>query len=123
MIIKSNFDYIFGAYTSKSFTFEDTYNCDKNAFMFTIYPIKNIYELKDKNSTCAMHSGSSKRTTILRFGIGNDIRLFNNCNIRNRNYCYPYTYNFKDGNIICGAKSSFTDGTFTVKDFEVFSVS
>ena len=146
VIIKSNWDNIFGGYTSKSWKVTDkkwgNYVTDKNAFLFLIKSDKTSLQIKcplllelkknrvDDAIFCYNKYGPA-------FGRGCDIRIGDDCNkpietgddSQNPNYSRQFSYNNTSYPIInlCGgnitARSSIpNEYIFQVIDYEVFQI-
>ena len=64
------------------------------------------------------------------FGVGNDLRIWDDCNSNNNSYSnFPVTYNFEGSNKIVNNQQSWTNFSgatngynFRVVDYEVFRV-
>ena len=112
-VIKSNNDKIFGGYTSLSWQNRQTYAQDSTAF---IYSLTHKAKCATQKNTNSIYDHSSYGP---RFGNGNDICIYGNCNTRSDNYCNPSTYALPSG-----ADNTFLAGSnyFTVKEIEVYAV-
>ena len=122
-IVKNTNDYVFGAYTSFPFLSPLKWYImkDKNAFLFTIFPHVNVYELIDKNDEEAV---VMTKNYILNFGGGRDLIIYNNSNKSKRNYAEPKSYDIKSAKHLVGGNSNDPDDViyFKVVDIETFQI-
>ncbi|CAF1358490.1 unnamed protein product [Adineta steineri] len=120
-IIQSSNNYIFGGYTSVSWTSSQNYKADETAFLFTLTNPHNIpstkYTIKPDRVTSAIYDCYSDGPT---FGDGKDIYVSNYSNSHEYNKTnFPVTYNDTTGygnNTFTGAKY------FTLSEIEVFKL-
>ncbi|CAF3422717.1 unnamed protein product [Rotaria socialis] len=120
-IIQSDQNYLFGGYTSVSWTSNGGYKTDPTAFLFTLTNPHNIqptkYPIKsDKEDEAVCHNSSYGP----RFGKGTDISAGNGGTSRHSQYTnFPTTYSDtteKGDTTFTGAK------TFTLLEIEVFKL-
>ena len=130
MIIKSNFNNIFGIYLSESYKNDQSFYSDLNAFLFTIYPNRNVFKLKNKNDSNAFYCGGDENT-IMVFGRNSHkaidvcLMIYNDCNIRMDNFCCQCEYyNFNNAALLCGGDIlKDNDAQFKIIELEVYSLS
>ena len=114
-IIKNEYDYIFGGYTSLSWNnpINSEYKHDKHAFLYNYYPIYKIIPLKDKSTEYAVRH---QQHYGLAFGCGCDFIIYHDIfDEYPDGYSIPQTYNF---DIIEFAKTK----QFKILQLEVFHV-
>lgn len=111
-IIHSLTNYIFGGFTSKSWTNKDAEpETDPNVFLFVIRPNVKLFTLKDKSGENAICSYDNYGPT---FGYGTDLYVLDRCNVED-GYVTPHTFEFTEDEL-CGGE------TFFVTEYEVFGV-
>ena len=85
-IIKNGRDFIYGGYTSVSWSTNSGFKMDKNAFLFRAFPKPCIFAVKNANEA-VYHSDNC----LLQFGSGPDLRIFydikNHCANQIESYC------------------------------------
>jgi hypothetical protein len=120
-IIQSNNNYLFGGYTSISWTSDGSYKNDTIAFIFTLTNPHNIPPTKyliqtDKTGYAVYHNSSYAPT----FGGGHDICLANASNANNSSYAnFPHSYTDTTGK----GNATFTGAyNFTTSDIEVYKL-
>ena len=115
-VIVSNFDKIFGGYTSESWGYNSGHKYDATAF---IYSLTNKAKCaKQLNTSYSIHDHSGYGPV---FGGGADICILDNCNTNTGNACNSnHTYELPPG----ADKTTFMAGAynFTVKEIEVYQV-
>ncbi|CAF4214461.1 unnamed protein product, partial [Adineta steineri] len=120
-IIQSNNNYIFGGYTSISWTSSGWYREDQAAFLFTLINPHNIpprkYNIKPARAAYAVCHADTKGPT---FGNGHDMFVYDYNVSNNSSYTiFPWSYNdttYKGNNTFIGAEH------FTTTDIEVFKL-
>ena len=123
VLIHNEYDYIYGGYTSISWTGSGKHMIDRNAFLFRLIPNPKIFNQKDGNngSKAVFHTTDfeSDSNDLLGFGAGWDIwvQVDGNINRENGASAGPCTYKFKSGREIAGGYK-----LFKIKDFEVFQI-
>ena len=138
IIIKNNWENIFGGFTSKSWKLQDrVYAEDENAFLFLIKSDDELIqskcplllELKKGNSDYAIDCSRGQGPS---FGLG-DICIRDKCNEKVKmdflrciyaNYCGPCSYGVDEINI-CGGNQDYDVKQrwfFQVIDYEVFQI-
>ncbi|CAF1288690.1 unnamed protein product [Rotaria sp. Silwood1] len=120
-IIQSTGNYLFGGYTSVSWTSDGSYKNDSTAFLFTLINPYNIAPTKYLiNPTQAGHAVYHHNSYGPTFGSGHDIYVVNGSNGNNSNATgFPSAYIDTTGRASC----TFTGGqNFTVSDIEVFKL-
>ena len=122
-IIHTEYDHIFGVYTSKSWGGRRT---DQNAFVFLIRPKVKIYEFKSdkKDGEGAIWNAGRHYGPI--FGSGGDIWIVDKCNVSTGNGChnkFHASFDF-DPEELSGAKLNETwqEYSFKVMDYETFAI-
>jgi hypothetical protein len=120
-IIQSNNNYLFGGYTSISWTSDGSYKNDTTAFIFTLTNPHNIPPTKyliqtDKTGYAVNHSSNYAPT----FGGGHDISSANASNANNSSYAnFPFSYTDTTGK----GNATFTGAkNFTTSDIEVYKL-
>ena len=119
-IIHSKVNHVFGVFLSESYCSGNVEKGDSSAFLFGIRPIEKVYKLKSRFDAQVMWGWSEFGPCI---GKGNDICIWNNCNINSSN-CNPSSFEFKS-NELCGGGMNDDEGvstSFLVEDYEVYSV-
>jgi len=117
VIVHSSYDHVFGGYTSSSWTSQNIYVNDTKAFIFLLRSKTKKPERWDvTNAPNAFYTYSSYGPT---FGSGHDFYICDSCNSTTGSYSnLGNSYNApKDTTMLAGAYN------FTVKDYEVFTVS
>ena len=132
-IIKSNWGNVFGGYASKSWTSENEWISDQDAFLFLIKSKDELVQkkcplllkLKKQDVEYAIRCASSYGPV---FGTGFDIRIMDDCNKKlseasrywDANYSCQSSYDTPKVNI-CGGNDKDSNGyLFQVIDYEVF---
>ena len=114
-VVLSEFHYIFGGFTTKSWAGNGAYVYDPKAFIFSLTHMAKFN--KQKSESHSIYCGPSYGPI---FGGGNDIIIYDNCNSSSNYSCGDYTYDLPQGvdnkTYLAGAKN------FKVKDIEVYSV-
>jgi len=115
-VILSEFDCIFGGFTTKSWANHNKYTYDPEAFIFSLTHKTKLNKQKNTSRSifCSTNYGPI-------FGGGSDISICDNCNNNNNSYSNGnHTYNLPEGvdnkTYLAGACN------FKVKDIEVYSV-
>eukprot|EP01084_Bolivina_argentea_P223486 378120_1 len=140
LIIKSNFENIFGAFTTVAWKYKGDYYKDDDAFLFVLKSDQKdqCYQLFDvidgKPSDCAVNFGggygSSNKNILCYFGAAAGLLLYEYFNTRNDNFCFggdKCSYWLSKGNILCGGNCP--DETykekyqFKVEQLELFQLS
>ncbi|CAF1062656.1 unnamed protein product [Adineta steineri] len=120
-IIQSNTNYIFGGYTSASWTSSQRWQNDERAFLFTLTNPHNIpptkYTIRSDRAVNAIYDSSDYGPT---FGAGCDIGIHNTSNSNYSNYTYfPLSYDDTTGK----GNNTFTGANcFTTSEIEVFKL-
>ena len=120
-IIKNEYNYIFGGYTSKSWKSPTTkeYCRDDKAFLFGIKPKLFISKIKKEYINNAIEHN---KTHSIVFGYC-DLYLSNECNNNNRNGSEIYRYKWNNNCKLVSAFQTYaTDTSFTVINYEVYQV-
>ena len=113
---------IFGGYTSKSWTSQNSYSSDPNCFIFTLkntFGIKpNKFKIKEVNNS--IYDYYNKGPT---FGSGHDIYIYDNfLNSNSHSINFPKSFEDNKGigkSIFIGDNNS---SNFTLKELEVFTI-
>ncbi len=118
-IIQSNNNYLFGGYTSISWTSGGDYKNDTTAFLFTLTNPHNIPPTKyliNSTGSAVYHKSDCGPT----FGGGHDIHLANASNANNSSYTgFPNYYTDTTGK----GNATFTGArNFTTSDIEVYKL-
>merc|ERR1712218_224000 len=104
-----------------------------NTFLFSLNN-NNIFHIKDRDLEYAVfHGGNGARDLdseiIFYFGAAAAILLYENCNVRDDNFCYGGNkcgYKIGKGNMLCGGNKvniHYDDKyEFTVENYELFTV-
>ena len=123
ILVKSEYDGIFGGYSSISWTSDGTTKMDKNAFLFEYYPSKEIHKQLNDNGWKAVYHWPHY---LGAFSPRCDLLISNGCNNNRNSYAVSKYYKFKSGSHLVGDISNLDDNNvkaknFSVKDIEVFS--
>jgi len=115
-VILSEFNCIFGGFTTKSWAGNGGYIYDPEAFIFSLTHKTKLS--KQKNTSYSIYCNTSHGPT---FGGGHDICIHDSCNNNNNSYSNgSHTYDLPQGvdnkTYLAGANS------FKVRDIEVYSV-
>jgi hypothetical protein len=95
-IVKTNFDHVFGGYTSASWINNDQYISDEHAFIFSLRRkgIPNNEKFIVQEQSCAISGFKGG----VRFGFGSDILICNNSNVEYGSYTnFGVSYKLPDG--------------------------
>jgi hypothetical protein len=105
----------FGGYTSLSWQkpMAKAFYIDNDSFLFSLNKKKKYFKKsnEDIHAICMWHDRGPS------FGFGNDLTLNNKCLHNNNSSVCPYTYQIEKYELNGGENS------FTVKDYEVYSIS
>ncbi|CAF1577547.1 unnamed protein product [Rotaria magnacalcarata] len=121
-IIHSTNNFLFGGYTTISWTSDNSYRSDDTAFLFTLVNPHNIpptkYIISDSKTRHAVYHNDRYGPT---FGSGHDIYVANNSHSNNSSYIhFPKTYVDTTGKLY----NTFTGFEyFTAYNIEVFKLS
>ena len=111
IIIKSNYGYRFGGYTTLNFQKTNNYKQDEKAFIFS------IDKKKKYNNTIAQYAIYT-HSNLFAFGGGHDFAIYDQFNTSGSTYCnFPHSYSG-------GEKSEINGGyyNFIVSECEAFHV-
>ena len=119
-----NEKYIFGGYTSISWTSDGSWHNSNDSFIFTLVNIHNIEPTKFpvKNSSYAVLHNSSRGPC---FGSGHDIGVYKSDFQNNNSYSnFPYSYNdtLGKGHSIFSGDASNSNYYYKLKELEVFKL-
>ena len=116
VIIKNEWDTIFGGYISKSLnSTTERWIDDPSAFLFQFYPNKKVFRTKQQNGYHAFYKNTNK---LVEFS--NDIEISNEPNNNSSSFCKPERYSLNKGSDLCGGSSTDDKVYFKVKDLELF---
>jgi len=114
-VVLSEFNCIFGGFTTKPWASNNVYVYDPQAFIFSLTHKTKLS--RQKHTSNSIHCSSNHGPI---FGGGNDICIYDNCNINNNYSSGNCTYDLPQGvdnnTYLAGAYN------FKVKDIEVYSV-
>ena len=113
IIIKTNSDKIIGGFSSKSWSSNNEYIEDKEAFLFFSYFVYSKYKIKFENRDKACLHNKDEGP---HFGL-NALVVSNNC-LKNESCCATDTYKLSGINLM--GKKGYSK--FKIKDYEVYKV-
>ena len=120
IIVKTEFNTIFGGYVSKSVNScvtADKWINDPKAFLFQLKPLLKTFDIKQ---TDGFHAFYAKRDKMVEFS--DDVDISDNCNENNESFVKPLRYKFTKAKDVIGCESDDIKVNFKVKDIEVFSI-
>ena len=118
-IIKNEYDYIFGGYTSISWETPDCYTPveDKTAFLFTVKP--HVQKFLQKPDVYAVRHDDKTYGSLILFGRGCDLKICSHCNVSRFSYCMPKSFDIKSAKEFIGCNND-NNTFFLVRDIECF---